>query len=137
MIGLDTNVLVRYLAQDDPVQSASATDFIDGRLSEQEPGFVSVVTMAETAWVLRRTYGLSDADVAAVIERTLQSDVLIVQHEQEVFTAMVALKDRRGSFADALIGALGASAGCSVTVTFDRGALRLPEFEPLRRGGSP
>jgi predicted nucleic-acid-binding protein len=128
MIGLDTNVLVRYLAQDDPVQSAKATALIERRLTEQDPGFISVVAMAETVWVLERAYGLADADIAAAIERTLQVDALVVESEQEVFTAMVALKEGRGSFADALIGALGASAGCSHSLTFDRKALRLPGF---------
>ncbi|HKO09435.1 MAG TPA: type II toxin-antitoxin system VapC family toxin [Alphaproteobacteria bacterium] len=128
MIGLDTNVVVRYLAQDDPVQSPKATELIEGRLTEEDPGFVSVVAMAETAWVLERAYGLADAEVAAAIERVLQVDVLLVENEQEVFTAMIALKEARGSFADALIGALGASAGCSRTLTFDRKALRLPGF---------
>ena len=128
MIGLDTNILVRYLAQDDPVQSAKATELIEGRLTEQDPGFISVVAMAETAWVLERAYGLADADIARAIERTLQAGSIVVECEQEVFTAMVALKEGRGSFADALIGALGAKAGCSRTLTFDRKALRLSGF---------
>jgi predicted nucleic-acid-binding protein len=128
MIGLDTNILVRYLAQDDPIQSAKAIELIEGRLTEQDPGFISVVAMAETAWVLERAYGLADADIARAIERTLQVGSLVVESEQEVFTAMIALKEGRGSFADALIGALGAKAGCSRTLTFDRKALRLSGF---------
>ena len=83
--------------------------------------------MTETAWVLERAYRLSTAEVAKTIERTLQADALVVESEQEVFTAMIALKEGRGSFVDAL----GAKAGCSVTVTFDRRALRLPGFELL------
>ena len=130
MIGLDTNVLVRYLAQDDRVQSQIAADFIE-RLSERDRGFISVVAMTETAWVLERAYRLSAGDVAKAIERTLQADALFVESEQEVFTAMIALKEGRGSFADALIAALGAKAGCSAIVTFDRRALRLPGFELL------
>ena len=70
-------------------------------------------------------------EIAGAIERTLQADALIVESEQEVFTAMVGLKEGRGSFADALIAALGAKAGCSATVTFDRRALRLPGFALL------
>jgi predicted nucleic-acid-binding protein len=128
MIGLDTNVLVRYLAQDDPVQSRQATALIEHRLSEQDPGFVSVVAMVETAWVLERAYGLSANKIAAAIERMLQADALVVEDEQEVFTAMMALRHERGSFADALIAALGSRAGCTHTVTFDRRALRLPGF---------
>jgi len=129
MIGLDTNVLVRYLAQDDPVPSPQATEIIERRLSLRDPGFLSVVVMAATAWVLERAYGLGDRDIAAAIEQVLQTDVLVVESEQEVFAAMVALKEGRGSFADALIAALGTKAGCSATLTFDRRALRLPGFQ--------
>lgn len=129
MIGIDTNVLVRYLAQDDPVQSAMATELIEQRLTPRNPGFISVVAMAETARVLARSYRLDGNAVAAVIERVLQADRFVVQHEQAVFNAMIALKEGCGSFADALIGALGVTAGCSRTVTFDRKALRLAEFE--------
>ena len=128
MIGLDTNVLVRYLTQDDPVQSRAATALIEHRLTEQNPGFISIVAMVEMAWVLERAYGVADADIATAIERILQAAELIVENEQQVFTAMIALKEGRGSFADALIGALGRRAGCEFTVTFDRGALRLPGF---------
>jgi predicted nucleic-acid-binding protein len=131
MIGLDTNILVRYLTQDDPVQSRQATDLIEHRLTEEEPGFVSVVAMAETVWVLERAYRFSDDDIAAAIERTLQIGVLVVDSEQEVFAAIMALRQGHGSFGDALIGALGARAGCSRTLTFDQKALRLASFERL------
>ena len=131
MIGLDTNILVRYLAQDDPVQSPKATELIERRLSEENPGFVSIVAMVETAWVLDRAYGLADHEIATAIERTLQADVLVVEDEQEVFAAMIALKAGHGSFADALIGGLGGRAGCTHTLTFDHKASRLPGFESL------
>ena len=131
MIGLDTNVIVRYLTQDDPVQSPKATGLIERGLTEEDPGFVSVVAMAETAWVLERVYGRTAEEIAAVIERMLEVEVLVVESEQEVFTAMIAVKEGRGAFADALTGALGARAGCSHTVTFDQKALRLTAFEPL------
>lgn len=129
MIGLDTNVLVRYLAQDDPIQSPLATDVFEFRLTAENPGFISVVAMVEAVWVLDRAYGLADDQIAAALERMLQADTLVVENEQEVFTAMIALKDGNGSFADALIGALGAKAGCSCTLTFDRTALKLPGFQ--------
>jgi predicted nucleic-acid-binding protein len=106
MIGLDTNILVRYLAQDDPVQSPKAREIIERRLSEKDPGFVSVLAMVETVWVLDRANGLGSQEISAAIERMLQVDVLIIENEQEVFTAVVALK--RGQ---------GLICGC-----FDRGA---------------
>ena len=129
MTGLDTNVLIRYLAQDDPLQSKKAAEIIERRLTEREPGFVSLVTMIETVWVLSRVYGLSEVEIAAAVEGMLQSLTLVIQNEQEVFTAMIALKTGRASFADALVGALGVSAGCEFTLTFDRKAARLSSFE--------
>jgi predicted nucleic-acid-binding protein len=129
MIGLDTNVLVRYIAQDDAVQSAAATQIIEDRLTVEDPGYISIVTMAETVWVLDRSYGVPAIEIAATVERILQTDVLFVQNEQEVFTAVVALKKGAGSFSDALIGALGTRAGCAVTLTFDKKAARLKGFQ--------
>ena len=128
MIGLDTNVLVRYLVQDDPVQSPRATELIERRLDEDNPGFISVVTMTETVSVLERAYGFSDAEVSATIERLLQTDVLVVDSEADVFSAMTVVAEGGGSFADALIGMLNRKAGCSGTLTFDRKASRLPHF---------
>jgi predicted nucleic-acid-binding protein len=129
VIGIDTNVLVRYLAQDDMAQSAVATELFEHRLRPGHPGFISVVAIAETARVLERSYRLDHKAIAAAIERLLQAESIVVENEQEVFTSMIAVKEGRGSFADALMGALGAAAGCSCTVTFDREAQRLREFE--------
>jgi predicted nucleic-acid-binding protein len=129
MIGLDTNILVRYLTQDDPIQSPKAREIFARRLTEENPGFVSIVAMVETVWVLERAYGLTTHEIVGAVERVLQTDVLVVENEQEVFTAMIALKEGQGSFADAVIAALGARMGCSCTLTFDRKALRLPGFE--------
>lgn len=131
MIGLDTNILVRYLTQDDRTQSRRATQIIEHQLTEDHPGFISLVAMVETVWVLDRIYGLSNLEIAVAIERVLQADTLLVQNEQEAFTAMIALKTGSGSFSDALIGALGTWAGCRVTLTFDKKAKRLRQFKIL------
>lgn len=129
MIGLDTNILVRYLTQDDPVQSAKATQILERRLTPKNLGFVSVAVIVETVWVLDRAYGLTAREISGAVERLLQVDVLALENEQEVFTAMVALKQGRASFADALIAELGTRAGCGRTLTFDRNAAQLPGFE--------
>jgi predicted nucleic-acid-binding protein len=131
VIGVDTNIIVRYLVQDDPVQSPVATDLIERRLTEAECGFVSLVAKVELVWVLDRTYRFAARDIALAVERLLQTDVLKVEAEQQVFVAMLALREGRGTFADALIGALNERAGCFQTVTFDIKALRLKGFEPL------
>jgi predicted nucleic-acid-binding protein len=129
MIGLDTNILVRYLTQDDPIQSPKTREVFERRLTEENPGFVSIVAMVEIVWVLERSYGLTTDEIVGAVERVLQTEVLIVENEQEVFTAMIALKEGQGSFADAVIAALGARMGCSRTLTFDQKALRLPGFK--------
>jgi len=134
VIGLDTNVLVRFLVQDDPEQSAVANELFETRLTAAEPGFVSIVALAEAAWVLERSYRFPADRVAAAIERMVQAKTLVVQHEREVVAAATIGKEGGGSFSDAPIGALGLEAGCRATLTFDRRAARLPWFLPIRPG---
>ncbi len=131
MIGLDNNVLVRYLTLDDPAQSPRATELLERRLSEANPGFISAVGMVETAAVLERTYRFAATEIATAIERLLAADRLRAEREQEVHAAMVAWREDLGTFADALIGAVGGKEGCAHTATFDRKALRLPGFAPV------
>jgi predicted nucleic-acid-binding protein len=129
MIGIDTNILLRYLVQDDPVQSPRAAEIITHRLTEEEPGFVSLVTILEVIWVLKSLYKRSRQEIANDIEMILAADTLELQNEQQVYHAVVALRNGTGSFEDALIGSLGIWRGCSATLTFDeRAAQRLHGF---------
>lgn len=128
MIGLDTNVLVRYITQDDPVQSRVASEILERRISEANPGFISVVVMVELVWVLDRAYDFPALEIASAVERLLQLEVLEVECAPAVFTAMVTVRDGIGSFGDALIAELGTRAGCEHTVTFDQKALRIAGF---------
>lgn len=130
MIGLDTNVLVRYLVRDDPGQFRRSAALLETILTETNPGYVSVVALVETVWVLQRSYRYSAAEVARVLEMLLAIDVIVVAEEQAAFEAMLALEDG-ASFSDALIGQLGRNAGCRYTATFDRRASRLEDFETL------
>src|SRR5947209_9475329 len=102
---------------------------MERRLSPEEPGFVSTVVTAEIVWVLNRAYRLGREAIVSVLEAMLRSDSLVGESEREVFLAMIALRDGRGEFGDALIGSLSAKAGCSRILSFDRRALRLPGFE--------
>ena len=129
MVGLDTNILVRYLTQDDPIQSRKATEVIEQVLTEQNPGFISTVAIVETVWVLARAYRFAADQIAGAIERILEADVLVVENEREVFSAMATLSEGRGDFSDALIAELAAKAGCSHTLTFERKAARLPGYQ--------
>ena len=128
MIGLDSNVLIRHIVQDDPIQSARASDLLERVLSAGNPGFVSIVTMVETMWVLERVYELEPLELAAVIEALLETESLLVENQHEVFLGMIALKKGEGAFADAVIAALGVRAGCRHTLTFDKKALRISGF---------
>jgi predicted nucleic-acid-binding protein len=128
MIGLDTNILVRYFAKDDPVQFRQAAQILESQLTLDNPGFVSLVTVTELAWVLDSTYDFTSEQVASVIQRMLRVPTLQIQNAREVFLAADALQTTSASFDDALIGALGAWAGCTTTLTFDKKAARLPSF---------
>ena len=130
MIALDTNVLLRYLVQDDPMQSPKATEIVEHRLSKQEPGFASLVCILEIVWVLGSLYKRSRWEIAGHIEMILAADTLQVQNEQEVYQGVIALRNGTGTFEDALIGGLGAWWGCSATLTFDqKAAKRLNGFQ--------
>jgi predicted nucleic-acid-binding protein len=124
MIGLDTNVLLRYLVQDDPRHSPRATEIIEQRLTDQQPGFVSLVCILEVVWVLRGLFKRSRQQIANDIEMLLAADTLEVQNEQEVYYAVVSLRNGIGTFEDALIGSLGVWRGCSATLTFDEDAAK-------------
>jgi predicted nucleic-acid-binding protein len=129
MVGLDTNVILRYLLQDDPKQAIRANHIVDHVLSGRNPGFISLVTILEIVWVLRSLLKQTPTEIATHLEHLLAADSLEVQNEQQVFEAAYAVKRGVGEFEDALIGALNAWAGCPHTLTFDKRALRMPYFQ--------
>lgn len=131
MVGIDTNVLVRYLTQDDPKQSAIATRFIEDRLSAENPGFVSAVTLCEIAWVLAMSYGADRKAIRKTVENLLATKQLVIERAELVWKALRASEGAPADFSDALIGQLAIAHGAGKTVTFDRGAARLPGFELL------
>lgn len=125
MIGIDTHVLVRYVAQDDAAQSAIATRFIEETLSREQPGHISLVAVAELVWVLRTRYDASRPEIARTLEVLLTAPRLRVQEEGAVWIAVDEYDAGNVDFADALIAALDRVHGCSHTVTFDRKATRI------------
>lgn len=127
MIGLDTNVLVRYVAQDDVHQSALATRLIEQELSASRPGFISLVVLVELCWVLKRLYGATDAELLATVGDFLEAAAFRVEQRGVVQSALSKLANvstTKAGFADALIAALASHHGCTKTVTFDHGASR-------------
>ncbi len=132
MIGIDTNVLVRYFAQDDPVQSVLARRLIERQISPSRPGFISVVALAELVWVLRRSYRAKREEVTHVVEQLLSHASVVVQESDAVWLALDEYEQSRTDFADALIASLGLRCGCEKTVTFDRAAAAVTGFELLQ-----
>jgi predicted nucleic-acid-binding protein len=131
VIGLDTNVVVRYLSQDDPKQSAAATKLFESVLTPDEPGFVSSVVLCEIAWVLAECYDADRVRIRGAIEGLLAARQIAVEAPDTVRKALRAWGDSSADFADALIGAVAAAHGAARTVTFDRAAAKLPGFQLL------
>lgn len=124
MIGLDTNVLVRYITQDEPAQAAAATELLESRISTEQPGHVAQVVLTELVWVLDRGYGYAKPDLIRVVRELLSVRELNIEKADEAWAAVQAFETGQADFADYLIGISGRSAGCSTTFTFDRRAAR-------------
>jgi predicted nucleic-acid-binding protein len=131
MIGLDTNVLIRFLVDDDPEQNRAARAFLSSRNFE-DPVFVSAVTIAETVWVLTKRLNYPMASVADLLRDLLASDGLVMEHAGEIDRILSDEAVLTADLADYLIAWSGLAAGCSHTVTFDRRAARaVPAMELL------
>jgi predicted nucleic-acid-binding protein len=123
MIGLDTNVVVRYIMQDDPKQSPKAARLIEA-LTPDEPGFISLVSIVELVWVLGFSYKLAREQIAQVLSGLLRSKEIVVDRAELVGRAVRVFGSTSAVFADCLIERTAASAGCSRTMTFDVGAAK-------------
>lgn len=131
MIALDTNVVVRYLAQDDRRQSALATRLIEHKLTRSEPGFISLVALLETVWVMESAYGADSATVAGIVADLLDSATLQMQDSGAVADAVERYREGGVDLHDCLIVSLAARRGAR-TITFDAKASRRLGMELLR-----
>ncbi len=118
MIGLDTNVLVRYIMQDDVKQSAKATELIES-LGSDNPGYITMVSVVELYWVLTTSYGLTGLQAAQAFEAILRTKQFLVERPDQVMRALRVFGDGRADFADCLIERSASAAGCEQTMTFD------------------
>lgn len=123
MIGLDTNVLVRYIMQDDPRQSAKATKLIES-LEADRPGFIGMVSIVELYWVLTSCYDLTNAQVRQALDLLLRTRQIVVDRADQVLRALKVFETGKADFADCLIERAAAAAGCEKTMTFDVSAAR-------------
>ena len=125
MIALDTNVLVRFLVQDDPLQAQLATKVID-QLTDDAQGFVSREVLIELVWVLERAYRFGRAEIAVALDGLLTATELDIEGSDEVAPALELYRNDGFGFADLMIAAAARRAGAAEMVTFDRKAARLP-----------
>ncbi len=120
MIGLDTNVLVRYLTEDDPVQARKAAACIASAVARGDRCFISPVVLCELTWVLGGAYDVSKADLLLTLDRLMATAQFVIGGKDVVRGAIEAYRRGRADFADYLIGAAHRAADCAKTATFDR-----------------
>lgn len=130
MIGLDTNVLVRYLAQDDPRQSAQAMRLIES-CSTLRPGFIGMVALVEMVWVLESCYDADHATIADTLDRLLRTRTLVLENAAAVAAALRLFSAGHKDFADCLIASTAKAASCEQIYSFDQTAIRRAGMVPL------
>lgn len=133
MIALDSNVLIRYIAQDDPVQSPQATAIIDSALSRQECIFIPVVVLCETVWVLRGYYKLSKQKIVQVLEALTAEKGFEIEACPEIMRALADYRKNSGDFADYVIGHISRRSGCTAVYTFDNKLKRSSLFHAVKK----
>jgi predicted nucleic-acid-binding protein len=130
MIGLDTNVLVRYLVMDDPAQGKKATELITETAEQNEEVFVNNVVLCELVWVLDAAYNFSKAEITDVLEKLLMTELIIVQNQDEAWLALNDYRNGTADYSDYFISRINKSFECDHTATFDQ-ALRSSDLFAL------
>jgi predicted nucleic-acid-binding protein len=134
MIGIDTNILTRFILDDDPVWSPAAAKFINETLSAENIGFINIVTLAEFAWTVKKQANVDREGLALIIESFLQSDKIILGHADVVQKALDGFRTGNSGFADYLIAELNVASGAPLTMTIDKRAALNETFEQLAPG---
>jgi predicted nucleic-acid-binding protein len=133
VIGLDTNVVVRYLTRDDEGQFRAAEAVIRAAARTGEPVYIGLPVLLETVWVLQRAYAVDRSGVASTLQALLESPDVVLESEPLVEAALDAFHTGSADFADYVIGIGNAAAGCRHTLTFDERAAQAPTFEAVPR----
>ncbi len=131
MLGIDTNVLVRFLVRDDEAQFSRALNLIESEWRTGEPILISLLVLLEAEWVLRSRYGLPKAQIANALASLLEAREFQIEDEPSLERALFAWQDSSVEFADCLIAERHRGLGCSATATFDSRAGKLPGFMAL------
>ena len=124
MIALDTNVLIRFLVEDDEAQSRRATKLIEGAVARDEQLFISDIVMCETVWVLSSAYRFSRAEIVDALSQLLRARSVVFSSTDSIARALDAYRKESGDFADYLIREHARSAGAETVATFDGALLK-------------
>lgn len=128
MIGLDTNVLVRYLTRDDAKQFQEASALMLGLEKHQRSAYLSTVTLCETVWVLARAYKIDRAHIVATLDKILDTSIFNIDDKDAVREAVALYRAGKGDFADYLVGVRARNAGCTTMATFDEALHAHPDL---------
>jgi predicted nucleic-acid-binding protein len=131
MIGLDTNILVRYITHDHPAQTAMALELMDS-LNPDMPGFISLIVLVELIWVLESFYRATKSEIVQSLDTLLRSKELIVERADIAWQALARFKASNCEYADCLIERCGHAAACDYSVTFDQRAARAAGMKLLK-----
>lgn len=126
MFGIDTNVLVRFLLNDDPEQGAHVKKLIEEALATGQPVAVGLLVILETEWVLRSCAKIDKKAVITTLRMLLESRDLQIEHEDCLEHALYLYENNNADFADCLIATGYKRTGCSAMFTFDRKAAAIP-----------
>lgn len=132
MKGIDTNVLVRYIVQDDPEQSKLATRFIERECTVDSPAFINGLVICELVWVLESAYEYGRIEIASVIEQVLRTREFHIHEPELLWQALWGYQHKGADFADHFIASINVHNGCKYTATFDNKAAKSEHFKHLR-----
>ncbi len=131
MIGLDTNVLVRYFTQDDEVQAELSKKLIRRYSGKNGSLFINNLVMCELIWVLERGYKYSKKQISNAVKLMLSAKEFAYENLDHIWLALHEYEKNGVDFSDALIGEINKSKGCQATYTFDQRAVKLGSFESI------
>ena len=124
MIGIDTNIVIRYLVQDDPEQSAIACRIFEEEVSSTNKGHICPIVLCEVIWVLLRSYKQTKEKIITVIRTLLLASNIEIQHSDSAWKALKDYESGTADFSDYLIAHINKECGASFTLTFDRAAAK-------------
>ncbi|MGI9277756.1 MAG: PIN domain-containing protein [Endozoicomonas sp.] len=125
MIGLDTNIIVRYIVQGDPDQCRKVNDLMENRLSAREPGFITLVALIEVIWVLESSYCQAKSVILKVLRSLLATRQLMIERADIIHKVSSLFEAAHADFSDAVTYLLTQDSGCSDCFTFDKKARRM------------